>query len=227
MSSCTWSPANMLCPGCGRYAGPLRADLTLILGPPPITGPGHKARESAWRALAERVKKRIDTLQAEHSIFVSRAKHRIIEGRTSYVPASASQSRPHPPGSGRKALYLASHASHIVGKPFLGRMLIRELMEHATRPQFVHTHKWVHGDLVIWDNDASRRPLRRSPSPPRYASGHRAGSRSSRPGSARSIGIGSQHEDIAIATGVDMAKLVAANEVGQLTGVRGQMLRQR
>jgi alpha-ketoglutarate-dependent 2,4-dichlorophenoxyacetate dioxygenase len=57
------------------------------------------------------------------------------------------------PGSGRKALYLGSHASHIVRWLVPdGRMLIRELMEHATQPQFIYTHRWSVGDLVIWDN---------------------------------------------------------------------------
>ena len=57
------------------------------------------------------------------------------------------------PGSGRKALYLASHASHIVDWPVPeGKCLLMDLMEHATQPQFVHTHHWQVGDLVMWDN---------------------------------------------------------------------------
>jgi alpha-ketoglutarate-dependent 2,4-dichlorophenoxyacetate dioxygenase len=31
-------------------------------------------------------------------------------------------------------------------------MLLHDLMDHATRPEFVHTHRWQVGDLVIWDN---------------------------------------------------------------------------
>ena len=31
-------------------------------------------------------------------------------------------------------------------------MLLRELIEHATRPEFVFSHAWRVGDLVIWDN---------------------------------------------------------------------------
>ena len=57
------------------------------------------------------------------------------------------------PGSHRKTLYLAAHASHIEGMPVPdGRLLLMDLMEHATKPQFVHAHKWREGDLVIWDN---------------------------------------------------------------------------
>ena len=33
-----------------------------------------------------------------------------------------------------------------------GRLLLRELIEHATRREFVYRHDWREGDLVIWDN---------------------------------------------------------------------------
>jgi alpha-ketoglutarate-dependent taurine dioxygenase len=33
-----------------------------------------------------------------------------------------------------------------------GRALIDELLAHATQRQFVHTHRWRVGDLVMWDN---------------------------------------------------------------------------
>ena len=57
------------------------------------------------------------------------------------------------PGSHRNALYIASHASYIVGWPVEeGRSLLRELVAHATQPRFVYAHKWRLGDLVIWDN---------------------------------------------------------------------------
>ena len=57
------------------------------------------------------------------------------------------------PGSRRKTLYLAAHASHILGLPVAdGRLVILDLIEHATQPRFVHSHRWAKGDLVIWDN---------------------------------------------------------------------------
>ena len=57
------------------------------------------------------------------------------------------------PGSGRKTLYLASHASHIIGWPVaLGRALLDELIAFATQPRFVYQHRWRAGDLVVWDN---------------------------------------------------------------------------
>ena len=32
------------------------------------------------------------------------------------------------------------------------RVLVNELIEHATQPQFVHRHTWQTGDLLMWDN---------------------------------------------------------------------------
>jgi len=57
---------------------------------------------------------------------------------------------------GRKSLYLASHASSIIDWPLPeARLLLRDLTEHATQPQFVYRHSWRVGDLVIWDNRAT------------------------------------------------------------------------
>ena len=33
-----------------------------------------------------------------------------------------------------------------------GRLLLRDLIEHATQRRFVHQHEWRVNDLVIWDN---------------------------------------------------------------------------
>ena len=33
-----------------------------------------------------------------------------------------------------------------------GAALLLELLEHATQPQFIYTHRWQNGDLVMWDN---------------------------------------------------------------------------
>ena len=58
--------------------------------------------------------------------------------------------------NGRKSLYLASHAGAIVDWPLAdGRLLLRDLTEHATQAQFVYRHSWRVGDLVIWDNRAT------------------------------------------------------------------------
>ena len=36
-----------------------------------------------------------------------------------------------------------------------GRLLILELIEHASQSQFEYRHAWSEGDLVIWDNRAT------------------------------------------------------------------------
>jgi alpha-ketoglutarate-dependent 2,4-dichlorophenoxyacetate dioxygenase len=111
---------------------------------------------AAYDALPERRKAEIESLIAEHSIWHSRAQI----GFTDYSDAERASLPPVPqrlvrrhPGSQRKTLYLAAHASHIIGWPVPdGRMLLLELSEHATRRQFVYRHRWRVGDLVIWDN---------------------------------------------------------------------------
>ena len=53
-------------------------------------------------------------------------------------------------------LYIASHATHIIGMPLAeGQALLAELIEFATQPRFVYSHTWRLGDLVIWDNRAT------------------------------------------------------------------------
>ena len=111
---------------------------------------------AAYDALPEATKTKLEGLIAEHSIWHSRAQ---LGG---YTPTEDEiKARPparHPvvrrhPGSHRNALYIASHASHIIGWPVEeGRALLRELLAHATQPRFVYAHKWRLGDLVIWDN---------------------------------------------------------------------------
>lgn len=57
------------------------------------------------------------------------------------------------PETGRTALFLGMHASHIEGMPFEeGRAKILALEAHATRPEFTFRHTWRPGDMVMWDN---------------------------------------------------------------------------
>jgi len=114
---------------------------------------------AAYDALPEETKTRIADLSAEHSYWYSRVKgggpEPTADERRSRSPARHKLVHVHPT-SNRRALYLASHASHIVGWPVEdGRELLDELMEHATQPQFVFRHRWRVGDVVIWDNLAT------------------------------------------------------------------------
>ncbi len=111
---------------------------------------------AAYDALPDAMKRRLEGLTAEHSLWHSTAQRGgyvpTEEERGSYPPARHKLVRRHP-GSGRNALYIASYASHIVGMPAEeGQALLAELIEFATQPQFVYRHQWQVGDLVIWDN---------------------------------------------------------------------------
>ena len=55
--------------------------------------------------------------------------------------------------TGRKSLYLSSHAGGIVGVPMPeARIRLRDLNEHATQPRFVYVHTWRPRARVMWDN---------------------------------------------------------------------------
>jgi len=110
----------------------------------------------AYDALPTERQKEIEHLVVEHSIWYSRALAGMTdvseEEKATRPPARHRLVHRHP-GSGRKVLYLASHASHVIGMPVdEGRALLAELIEFATRPGFVYRHKWRVGDLLVWDN---------------------------------------------------------------------------
>ena len=136
---------------------PALASLLYARAIPPAGGHTEFADErAAYDALPEAMKRRLEGLVAEHSIFNSR-------GRLGFTNFSEEERQGLPPvpqvlvrvipESGRKSLYLASHAGRIFGMPDAeGRALIDELIEHATRRQFVYTHRWRVHDLVMWDD---------------------------------------------------------------------------
>jgi alpha-ketoglutarate-dependent 2,4-dichlorophenoxyacetate dioxygenase len=113
---------------------------------------------AAYDALPEEMKRRLEGLQVHHSIAYSR---KTLGFEFSAEEEERLKGAVHPlvrtiPGSGRRSLYLASHASRILDWPVPdGRLLLRDLMEHATQPEFTYTHSWQVGDLVIWDNRAT------------------------------------------------------------------------
>jgi alpha-ketoglutarate-dependent 2,4-dichlorophenoxyacetate dioxygenase len=136
---------------------PALASLLYARSIPPVGGHTEFADErAAYDALPEDTKRRLESLVVEHSIFNSRAKL----GFTNFSDEERQGLPPVPqvlvrtiPESGRKSLYLASHAGRIFGMPETdGRALIEELVAHATQRQFIYTHRWRVHDLVIWDN---------------------------------------------------------------------------
>jgi alpha-ketoglutarate-dependent 2,4-dichlorophenoxyacetate dioxygenase len=118
---------------------------------PPASALGDGATEfadmrAAHDTLPETMKAEIDGLVAEHDVFWSRGQIGFTEfapgEREQYPPSRQKLVRRHP-GSKRKTLYLSAHASHIVDWPVPeGRLLLVDLNTHATRPEFVYSHKW-------------------------------------------------------------------------------------
>ncbi len=118
---------------------------------------------AAYDALDDETKAEIADLICEHSQIFSRQQLGFTdfteEERARFKPVHQRLVRTHP-STGRKSLYLASHAGSIVGWPVPeARAFLRDLTEHATQRQFVYAHKWRVGDLVMWDN---RRTMHRA-----------------------------------------------------------------
>ena len=131
----------------------------VALPPPSPFGNGETEfadMRAAYDALPDATKTAIDGLIVQHDVFWSRGQI----GFTEFPPGEREQYPPSPqrlvrlhPGSKRKTLYLSAHASHVVGWPVAdGRLLLWDLTAHATQRQFVYSHTWRVGDLVIWDN---------------------------------------------------------------------------
>ncbi|MCB1739891.1 MAG: TauD/TfdA family dioxygenase [Gammaproteobacteria bacterium] len=109
-----------------------------------------------YEALPQSRRRELEGLRVVHSWEASRI-------NTGNRPATEDEKRERPPVehplvrthpvSGRKLLYIGMHTSHVIGMPTdAGRALLDELLAFCTRPEFVYTHHWQPGDLVMWDN---------------------------------------------------------------------------
>ena len=134
----------------GRYSM-----LSAKVVPPVAADTEYADMRAAYDALPAETKAQLEGLHAHHSIAYSR---QTLGFEFSGPEQEALKGAVHPlvrtiPRSNRKALYVASHASRVVEWPVPeGRLLLRDLIEHATQPPFVYRHAWCVGDLVIWDN---------------------------------------------------------------------------
>ena len=132
---------------------------------PPIGGQTEFAdMRAAYDALDDATKAEIEDLVAEHSLLYSRGLLGFTftpEEQAKFAPVRQRLVRTHPV-TGRKSLFLASHAGAILGWPMPeARSFLRDLMEHATQRQFVYVHKWRQHDLVMWDNRQTMHRVRR------------------------------------------------------------------
>jgi alpha-ketoglutarate-dependent 2,4-dichlorophenoxyacetate dioxygenase len=114
---------------------------------------------AAYDSLAPGRQAMLEGLRAQHSLMHSRA----VLGFTDFVPEERAALPPvaqpllltHP-HTGRKSIYVASHASHILDMEVAdGRLLLMELIERATHAGTTYRHEWQVGDLVLWDNRRS------------------------------------------------------------------------
>jgi alpha-ketoglutarate-dependent 2,4-dichlorophenoxyacetate dioxygenase len=114
---------------------------------------------AVYDALSDQQKEDIAGLVALHDIAWSRGQlgfNELLFGEKQVLPPVPQRVVRTHPGSKRKVLYVAAHASEIVDWPVPeGRLLLRELIEHATQREFVYRHDWRRGDLVVWDNRAT------------------------------------------------------------------------
>ena len=122
---------------------------------------------AAYDALDDETRAEVEGLVCEHSQLFSRQQLGFTDfteaERVRFAPVRQSLVRTHP-NTGRRSLYLSSHAGTVVGWPRTEALLfLRELIEHATQRHFVYAHRWQVGDTVIWDNRRTMHRARRFP----------------------------------------------------------------
>ena len=150
--------ANMLWHSDSSFKGvpSLCSLLSARIVPPEGGATEFASTRCAYPSLSSDLRRRVETAVAVHDFSWSRDQIRpgffTEKERAEYPPVRHPLVRTNP-ANGRKALFLGAHASHIVGLRIEeGRMLLKELLDHVTQPQFCYRHEWQEGDLIIWDN---------------------------------------------------------------------------
>ncbi|MGB0554021.1 MAG: TauD/TfdA dioxygenase family protein [Alphaproteobacteria bacterium] len=112
----------------------------------------------AWDDLPEDTKSKIDGKIALHHFAASRNRinpELMTQAEYDELPPVKQIMVRDIPETGKKSLYVGSHAGAIVGMPDdEARPLIDELIAFATAPERVYTHTWRANDVVLWDNRA-------------------------------------------------------------------------
>ncbi|MEU8523615.1 TauD/TfdA family dioxygenase [Streptomyces sp. NPDC048577] len=132
----------------------------------------------AYADLPAALRARVDTLNAIHCVQHLAARQAdATDGRSStqagtltQLPEATHPMAPVHPATGARALLLGSMViSRVEGLSETdGRTLLADLLAHTTSPEYLYTHRWKQGDLVVWDNlavlhtaspcDSSRNP---------------------------------------------------------------------
>ncbi len=132
--------------------------LYAVIIPPVPSDTQFADMRAAYDELDDETRSSIDGLSAHHSIAYSR---QVLGFSFSPDEQDRLKGAIHPlvrtnPRTGRRSVYVASHANRIIDWPLAeGRLLIWDLMARATQPDIVYSHAWKPGDLVIWDNLAT------------------------------------------------------------------------
>jgi len=116
-------------------------------------------QRAAYDALSPHLQGEIEGLVAEHSAFHSRdmlgGGDFSAQGREALPPVHWHIVHT-VPDSGRKSLFIGIHTREISGMPTAqARMLLWDLLEHATQREFVYRHEWQNGDVLMWDNQCT------------------------------------------------------------------------
>ncbi len=110
---------------------------------------------AAYEALSAAEKEELDGVGVVHSWELSRDNigRTISEWEKRDAPPMTHQLARIHPDTGRKCLFMGTHASHLEGMPMEeGRTRIEQLEAQATQPQFLYRHHWKKGDVLMWDN---------------------------------------------------------------------------
>ncbi len=110
---------------------------------------------AAYEALSAAEKEELDGVGVVHSWELSRDNigRTISEWEKRDAPPMTHPLARIHPDTGRKCLFMGTHASHLEGMPMEeGRTRIEQLEAQATQPQFLYRHHWEKGDVVMWDN---------------------------------------------------------------------------
>ena len=109
--------------------------------------------QMAYDALPNNLKERITNLQTQ-TVYDYAAQDRSTIGADPNLPRARHPLVKTHPTTGRKSLYLSRLMTEKIldMKSSESETLLMGLFKHAEKPEFVYSHKWTPGDLVIWDN---------------------------------------------------------------------------
>jgi len=158
----------------GSFMDPPHGVLALHALEVPVDETGHArgatviaSTTRAWDALPEATRRRLAGVRAVNTLLLRHKKTVDTGIKTDVITAAAPADmtcaqpvgRPHPV-TGRQCLYVnEGYTARLEGGGLSedeARALLDELLAHVTRPEFLYTHVWQPGDLLVWDNLATQ-----------------------------------------------------------------------